>query len=122
MASSKIIFTWETQLCITITLFSTSNFPSTIKEKYLFDFNELLFSLAEKGQQFFYTRAGADPGFPLGGGRQPTRRGTNLQFCQNFPKKLHEIAKMLGHRGHAPGASLLDPPLPYKWKQYQVGE
>ena len=30
---------------------------------------------------------GADPGCPV------FRRGANLRYCQNFPKKLHEIEK-----------------------------
>ena len=46
------------------------------------------------------SKAGGDPGSPVGG-------GTNLRFCEQFPKKLHEIAKNLGRRGGAP----LDPPL-----------
>ena len=29
----------------------------------------------------------------------PGEGGANIQFCQNFPKKLHEIEKMLCHKG-----------------------
>ena len=44
--------------------------------------------------------SGADPGFPLGGGTDPS--GVNIRFCQ-IKKKLHEIEKKLG-RGGARGA------------------
>ena len=54
--------------------------------------------------------AGTDPGFPVGGGASPPEGGANLCYCQNFPKKLHEIENILGHRGRARGAPL-DPPL-----------
>ena len=43
-----------------------------------------------------------------GGSRIPRRGGPSIQICQIFPKKLHEIKKILV-RG-APGP-LLDPPL-----------
>ena len=45
-------------------------------------------------------QAGADPGFPVGGGANPQGRGrqhTNLQS-----QKLHEIKKILVRRGGAP--------------------
>ena len=49
---------------------------------------------------------GADPGFLVGG-------GANIQICQIFPKKLHEIKKILVHGGHMPWAPPLDPPMFY---------
>ena len=52
---------------------------------------------------------GADPGFPIGGGANPPGGGANLRFCQKFPKKLHEIEKILGRRGEgAPLISLVN--------------
>ena len=39
--------------------------------------------------------AGADPGFLVGGGARPPGRGANIQIFQIFPKKLHEIKKIL---------------------------
>ena len=38
---------------------------------------------------------GADPGFPVGG-------SVNIQFCQIFQKKLHEIENILGCRAPPP--------------------
>ena len=49
---------------------------------------------------------GADPGFPVRGGTNPVGGGTNLRLCQNFPKKLHEIEKILGYGGSKRGTPL----------------
>ena len=38
-------------------------------------------------------------------GRQLTGGGANIQFCQNFPKKLHEIERI-----RTPGGGSLAPP------------
>ena len=48
----------------------------------------------------------ADPGFLVGGGANPPGGGANIQNCQIFLKKMHEIKKILVHGGggHAPGA------------------
>ena len=47
--------------------------------------------------------AGADPGFPIGGGANCPGGGATYEFA-NFPQKLHEIEKISGRRGGgAPG-------------------
>ena len=38
--------------------------------------------------------AGADPGFSIGGGVNPPVGGTNLQFCQHFPKNFMKLWKL----------------------------
>ena len=43
---------------------------------------------------------GADPGF-LVGGRQPSRRGRQHTNLPHFPKKLHEIRKIVARLGSA---------------------
>ena len=45
-----------------------------------------------------FEHPGADPEFPVGGTANTPGRCANLWFCQNFPKKLHEITKNLGLR------------------------
>ena len=45
-----------------------------------------------------FEHPGVDPEFPVGGTANPPGRGANLWFCQNFPKKMHEITKNLGLR------------------------
>ena len=52
---------------------------------------------------------GVDPGFLLGGDANPPDGGTNIQICQIFFKKPHEIKKILV-RGVG-GALSLDSPL-----------
>ena len=47
--------------------------------------------------------AGADPGFPVGGDANPPGVVPTYDFAK-FCKTLHEIEKILGCRGHAPGA------------------
>ena len=47
---------------------------------------------------------GADPGFLVGGGARPPGRGANIQIFQIFPKKLHEIKKILVW-GRPPGSA-----------------
>ena len=47
---------------------------------------------------------GADPGFPLGGGANPPGGAPTYDFVK-LSEKLHEIEKILGRRGRAPGAS-----------------
>ena len=47
----------------------------------------------------YNSNAGADPGFYIGGDANPAEGGANLRFYQKFPKKLHEIEKILGRRG-----------------------
>ena len=54
-------------------------------------------------------KAGADTGFPVGGGANPL--GAPTYDFANFSKKLHEVENILGRRGAAPGAPPLDPPL-----------
>ena len=51
---------------------------------------------------------GVDSGFLIGWGAHPLG-SANVQFCQIFKKKLHEIEKNLVE-GHDRG-TLLDPPL-----------
>ena len=51
----------------------------------------------------FLDTPGTYPGFPVGGCAYYSR-GANIKFCQISPKKLHGIEKILGCRGHAPGA------------------
>ena len=46
-----------------------------------------------------------------GGSRIPRRRGRQPTILPKFSIKLHEIAKILGNGGRAPGAPPLDPPL-----------
>ena len=55
--------------------------------------------------------AAADPGFPVGGGANPPGGGANIRFFPKFPKKLHEIEKILGRRGACTEGAPLDPPL-----------
>ena len=54
-----------------------------------------------------------DPGFPQGGGREPSiGGGVNTQFCHNSPRNvLHEIGKQFGRRGGGvrPSRPPLDP-------------
>ena len=54
----------------------------------------------------------ADPGFPHGGGTN-SPGGANIQFCQKFPKKLHEIERIWAPRGGRPKFYYVDPPLQY---------
>ena len=42
--------------------------------------------------------AGADPGFPVGGGANPPGGAPTYDFAK-FHEKLHEIEKILGRRG-----------------------
>ena len=42
--------------------------------------------------------AGADPGFPVGGGANPSGGAPTYEFAK-FREKLHEIEKILGRRG-----------------------
>ena len=46
---------------------------------------------------------GADPGFLVGGGTDPLWGLPTYDFVE-FSQKLHEIEKILGCGGHAPGA------------------
>ena len=48
---------------------------------------------------------GADPGFPIGGDTNPVGGMPTYDFAK-FSEKMHEIEKILGHRGggHVPGA------------------
>ena len=48
------------------------------------------------------TQTGADPGFLVGGGANPPGGAANIPICQIFPKKLHEIKKILVRRVGAP--------------------
>ena len=50
-------------------------------------------------QMYTYTDSGADPGFPVGGGCQPSRRRAPAYKFARFSEKLHEIKKMLVRRG-----------------------
>ena len=51
----------------------------------------------------FQSVSGADPGFPVGGGTDPLGGAPTYDFVK-FSEKLHEIEKILGHRGvHAGG-------------------
>ena len=55
---------------------------------------------------------GMDPGFLIGGGANHPGRGPNIQICQIFPKKMHEIKKILVcRRGTCWGHPPLDWPL-----------
>ena len=45
--------------------------------------------------------SGADPGFPVGGGANPPEGAPTYDFAK-FREKLHEIEKILGHRGARP--------------------
>ena len=49
------------------------------------------------------SKAGADPGFPVGGGADPLGGGATYDFVK-FSQKLHEIEKILGRGGGAPPA------------------
>ena len=53
--------------------------------------------------------SGADPGFPVGEGADPWGGGASRQhiILSKFPKKLHEIEKIVGRMGAPP----FDPPL-----------
>ena len=62
-------------------------------------------------------KTGADPGFPVGGSANHPEGGANLRYCQHFPKKLHEIAKILGRRG---GAGRGRPPQIRHWKMMHM--
>ena len=57
--------------------------------------------------------SGADPGFPVGEGANPTGKGrTQTYDFVKFSKKLHEIGNILGRRGEArAGDTPLDPAL-----------
>ena len=57
--------------------------------------------------------AGADPGFPVGGGADPPGGGAPTYDFVKISQNMHEIEKILDHRGgRAPGAPpSLDPPL-----------
>ena len=46
-----------------------------------------------------YDPEGADPGFPVGGGAEPTGDGAPTYDFAKFKKKLYEIEKSLGHGG-----------------------
>ena len=46
--------------------------------------------------------AGADPGFPLGGGTDPPGRGAPTYDFVKISEKLHEIEKILGRGGGRP--------------------
>ena len=46
--------------------------------------------------------AGADPGFPIGGGANPPG-GVPTYDCAKFCEKLHENEKILGRGGCTPG-------------------
>ena len=54
--------------------------------------------------------AGVSPGFPRGGARILQEACQHTIFSK-ISKKLHEIEKILDHRGRAPDATLLDLPL-----------
>ena len=45
-------------------------------------------------------------GFPVGGGRQPSRRGASTDNFAKFSEKLHEIEKILGRMGARRGRPL----------------
>ena len=49
----------------------------------------------------YKTVPGADPGFPVGGDANPPEGGTNIYDFAKFTEKLHEIEKILDHRGSA---------------------
>ena len=54
---------------------------------------------------------GVDPGFPVGGGANPSGGAPTYDFAK-FCEKLYEIEKILGRRGgRAPEAPPLNPPL-----------
>ena len=53
--------------------------------------------------------SGADPGFPVGGGANPT--GVPTYDFAKFCEKLHEIEKILGRRGVHAGGTPPNPPL-----------
>ena len=55
-------------------------------------------------------RSGADPGFPVGGGADPLGGAPTYDFVK-FSEKLHEIEKILGHKGVRAGSAPLNPPL-----------
>ena len=47
----------------------------------------------------FISIAGADPGFPVGGGANPRGGGAPTYDFAKFCEKLHEIEKILGRWG-----------------------
>ena len=55
------------------------------------------------------TNAGADPGFPVEEGANPSRRAPTYDFAK-LSENLHKIEKILGRRGARRGIPL-DPPL-----------
>ena len=56
--------------------------------------------------------AGADPGFPIGGGANPRGEGRQHTNLPDFPKNYIKIKKILVRGGtHTGSTPLLDPPL-----------
>ena len=60
-----------------------------------------------------FSEAGADPGFPVGGGADPQGSGRQHTILSNFPKNCMKLRKFwaVGGGGREPGASPLNPPL-----------
>ena len=56
---------------------------------------------------YIYIYTGADPGFPVGGAREPSGGVPTYDFAK-FCEKMHEIEKILGHGGG--GAHRARPP------------
>ena len=54
--------------------------------------------------KFVHSESGVDPGFPRRRRRQPSRGAPTYDFAK-FCEKLHEIEKILGHKGGAPPKS-----------------
>ena len=93
-----------------IDLENAVSFTEIKSNSILTNINNLMNTFSVPCSLLIVNYAGADTGFPVGGGANPW--GAPTYKFDGFSKKLHEIRKKFGPLGgRMPGAPPLDPPL-----------